>query len=159
MIKDWRETFTLSGRDLKKGSENSITAMDIYNKAKTNPQKYMLDDGIRPNMFRVRDALVEEHKTNVSRNDQSIQTLIRMYEDMSGLIANDAKFWEDPGFKEAVRKGHSIQLRRYIDDQKWVWIVVRDTEDDWVFKRRVSELDRQEAIRRSELRGAGASYW
>ena len=153
MIRDWRESFTMSGAELQRSAEDNISAMDIYNKAKTNPQKYMLDDGHRPNMFRVREALAEEKKVNVSANDSSVKTLIRMYEDMSGLNANDARFWEEVGFKEAIRKGHAIQLRRIIDDQEWVWVVVRDTGDDWMFKRRVSEQDRQEVVRRSKLKG------
>ena len=152
MIKDWRESHVFRGGDLKRGAENNISDMDVYKKARTNPQKYMLDDGYRPNFFRVRADLVEERQVSVSRGDSWMQEMIRMYEDMSGLSATDANFWQEPGFKEAVKKGFSIQLRRMIDDQGWVWIIVRAMETDWMFKRRVGELDRQEAIRRQKLK-------
>lgn len=144
MIKDWRDIVTFDGKLLKSRIASRTSDSDLLAFARNNPRRYQLSqDSTRLNMFKLQDDYKNEMPIHLSASEPWLREIIQVWSDMSGLSPTSAKFWQEHGFRHAIESGHNIQIRRYIDDNDgWAWIVVRDTQAEWVTKSRMSESDR-----------------
>lgn len=143
MIKDWRDSVLFNGDTIKKALQSSISDGDLYAMARANPSRYAVSDSSgRPNMFKLRDDAEIDFDVQISPHDSWLREIINTWCDMSGLERSDATFWQEAGFKKAAKLGHSFQIRRYLDDSGWAWVVVRDTHGDWLNRKRLQERDR-----------------
>lgn len=107
----------------------------------------------RVNIFKARDSLTAATLGACRPGDPGVREVLHKWATMAGLPVTEAVFWQEPGFMAAVRDGLDIQLRRYLDDDGWAWLVVRDQSSNWVSKKRLPEGTRRWLQEREARRG------
>ena len=151
MTPEVADIFTVNGRALRQRIVAGVTDSQAYRVAARAPEKYrLLGDNARPNMFKARDDAVGDRMKRCHSSDPWVRELITQWVNMSGLQPADADFWQAPSFMEAVREGRDLQIRRYLDDDGWAWIVVRDVPTQWTHRRRLPEAVRQKMVAQKE---------
>lgn len=161
---DSSETFLINGFNLKKRVQSSVSDFDAMKLAARNPDRYRLptfnrEDSSRPNMFKARDAAVSERMQRCEGSDPWVREIITQWCAMSGLRTGDADFWRELGFMEAVRAGRDLQIRRYLDDDGWAWVVIRDIPSHWMHRKRLPEATRQQMLATVKRRQVIPSRW
>jgi len=150
------DTYTVRGETLKRRLVASVTEGDAFRTVAKNPRRYQIpNDAFRPNMLKARDDAMHLKMNSCSASDPWVRELITQWVEMSGLPSNDADFWRERGFLEAIKAGRDLQIRRYLDDDGWAWIVTRDSPSHWSHKKRLPETTRlrmMEAKKRKEER-------
>jgi hypothetical protein len=153
---DSLETIFINGQALKNRVRSSVNDFDAMKVASRNPDRYRLPtlsrDESRPNMFKARDAALAERMQRCHSSDPWVREIITQWCNMSTLPAGDADFWREIGFMEAVRAGRDLQIRRFLDDDGWAWIVIRDVPSHWVHRRRLPEAARQQMVQAARRR-------
>ena len=144
------ETILINGQNLKRRIQSSVNDFDAMKLAARNPDRYRIPSGAadtsRPNMFKARDAAMAERMHRCDRSDPWVREIISQWCTLSALPPADADFWSENGFMEAVRAGRDLQIRRFLDDDGWAWIVVRDVPSYWIHRRRLPEATRQQML-------------
>lgn len=154
------DSYNVSGQELKRRMVNSVTDGDAFRTAARNPQKYVFNnDPFRPNMLKARDDALRAKTQAFQASDPWVAELIKVWVDMSGLTRNDADFWRERGFLDAVKAGRDINIRRFLDDDGWAWIVIRDIPSFWLHKRRLPESVRKEMVAAKERKKALERKW
>lgn len=154
------DSYNVSGQELKRRMVNSVTDGDAFRTAARNPQKYVFNnDPFRPNMLKARDDALRAKTQAFQASDPWVAELIKVWVDMSGLTRNDADFWRERGFLDAVKAGRDINIRRFLDDDGWAWIVIRDIPSLWLHKRRLPESVRKEMVAAKERKKALERKW
>lgn len=154
------DEYLVRGDVLKRRLEGSVSDGDAWRAAARQPHRYrMPNDDLRPNMFKARDDALQSRMRACDGSEPWVRELIQKWVRMSGMTASDADFWRDSGFMEAVRAGRDIQIRRFLDDEGWAWIVTRDSPNHWVHKRRLPESVRKEMQASAQRRKSQARSW
>jgi hypothetical protein len=152
-IMDTPNDYVFRGETLKRRVISSVTDGEALRTVSRNPSRYkLLNDEFRPNMLKARDDALASKLDTCSAKDAWVQDILRQWCAMSGLMANDADFWRAPEFMDAVRNGRDIHLKRYLDEDGWAWIVVRDSPTYWLNKRRIPEGERLLMVAAAERR-------
>ncbi len=153
---DSSDSFTVRGDTLKRRVASSVSEGDAFRTVARNPQRYRIpNDDFRPNMLKARDDALRTRMASCSGSDPWVRELIGRWCHMSGLPTSDGDFWRERGFMEAVRNGRDLQIRRFLDDDGWAWIIVRDIPSHWMHRKRLPETARLrmlEAQKRKEER-------
>lgn len=157
---DVADTFLVNGQALKRKVLGTVTDMEALKLTARNPDRYRIpNDTFRPNMFKARDDAVASRMSQCSAGDSWVREFITQWCAMSGLPSADADFWREAGFMEAVRAGRDIQLRRYLDEDGWAWIAVRDMPSNWLHRKRLPELTRAKMVAAAQKRKTVRSRW
>lgn len=147
MLNDTPDTWLANGETLKRRLISSVSDTDAMRLAARNPQRYKItEDASRPNMFKARDDALSERTRKCSPSDPWVREIIDQWCKMSGLTASEADFWRELGFLEAIKNARSLQIRRFLDDDGWAWIVVRDIPSYWLHRKRLPEATRQKMV-------------
>lgn len=148
MVLETPDTYFFNGQALKRRVIASVSDSDAMQLASRNPGRYHVpnSDGSRPNMFKARDDIMKERMRKCHSTDAWVRDIMRQWCAMSGLAPAEADFWREVGFMEAVRNGRDIQIRRYLDDDGWAWVVIRDIPSHWLHRRRLPEAVRQKMV-------------
>ena len=159
MLLDNPDVVTVNGSALKRRILSYVTDMQAHTVAARRPDRYSVpnSDG-RVNLFKARDAAAHERMRACSGSDPWVRELIGQWVAMSGLPTSEADFWRSPGFMEAIREGRDIQMRRYLDDDEWAWILIRDIPTLWTVRKRLPETARLTLVARKR-RQQKASRW
>lgn len=159
-LRSLTDTYNVSGKDLKRRIVNSVTDGDAFRTVARNPQKYVFNnDPFRPNMLKARDDALRLKTQACNASDPWVAELIKVWVDMSGMTPNDADFWRERGFMDAVKAGRDLNFRRFLDDDGWAWIVVRDVPSHWLHKRRLPESVRREMVAAKERKKEQERKW
>ena len=161
---DSAESYLINGLNLKKRVQSSVSDFDAMKLASRSPDKYRMpsfnqEQASRPNMFKARDAALAERMRKCHSSDFWVREIISQWCNMSALTAGDADFWRENGFMEAVRAGRDLQIRRYLDDDGWAWIVIRDIPSYWLHRRRLPEATRQKMLANARNKQQFRSRW
>lgn len=154
------DTYSVSGAALKRRLVASVSEGDAFRTVAKNPQRYQVPNSpFRPNMLKARDDALHLKMNSCSASDPWVRELINKWCEMSGLTTNDADFWRDRGFMDAVRAGRDLQIRRFLDDDGWAWIVTRDSPSHWSHKRRLPETTRQRMVEAAKRKAEREKKW
>jgi len=154
------DSYSISGRELKQKMVNSVSEGDAFRAVTRNPQRYVFNnDPLRPNMLKARDDALRAKFQACGPSDPWVADLIRVWTKMSGLAATEADFWREKGFLDAVRAGRDLNIRRFLDEESWAWIVVRDTPSHWLHRRRLPESVRKEMVEAKMRRQGREKKW
>lgn len=145
------ESYLINGQALKRRVVSSVSDTEAMKIASRNPDRYRIptvnsSDGFRPNMFKARDAALSERMKRCHSSDPWVREILVQWCQMSGLPASEGDFWRELGFMDAVRNGRDLQIRRFLDDDGWAWIVVRDIPSYWLHRKRLPESTRQHML-------------
>ncbi len=155
MYDDPLDSVTFSGAALKRRVLNTVSDTAVQAFAQRNPTRYATPGAEhRPNMFRARREAVNSALATCSVSDVWVREIVSEWSRISGISTAQADFWRDAGFMDAVRNGRDIQVRRYLDDDGWGWVVIRDIPNHWLQKRRLPETTRQVLAARARRREA-----
>jgi hypothetical protein len=153
---DTLDSATFRGDLLKQKVLSRLTDGELVRSCQRQGTKYLVPGTDRVNLFKARSDLSERALATCHASDPGVRDVILKWLGMSGLTPADAVFWQEPGFLAAIRAGSDIHLRRYLDDDGWAWLVVRDQPSCWSSKKRLPELTRkwmkEQLERRTSLR-------
>lgn len=117
------------------------------------PERYVLPGGgYRPNMIKARDDAIETAWNSLDHMSPGVRAILQAWAEMTGRKVQEANFYKETGFLEALRCGRDIVLRRYIDSDGWAWVSIHDMPSTWSTKTRVSEKIRSEMLRAQRQR-------
>lgn len=154
------DTHRFDGQMLKRKIVSSVSDSDAYKLISHNPRKFWTagDPNLRPNMLKARSEAMHERLASFNASDPWVREVVDKWVEMSGLTRNDADFWRELGFMEAVRAGRDVMVRRFLDDDGWAWIVVRDSPMQWSHKRRLPESTRLEMVAQKARKNKAGRY-
>lgn len=140
--------YKFDGQQLRRRMTTSVSDAEAYKVVARNPSKFLTagDPSLRPNLLKARDEALYQKTHTCSASDPWVSDVINKWIEMSDLPKVEADFWRESGFIAALRAGRDIYVRRYLDDDGWAWIVVRDSPNNWMHKRRLPESTRQKMI-------------
>lgn len=155
MYDDPLDSVLINGASLKQRVLASVSDTAVLSFASRNPERYATPGAPeRPNIFRARREAVASRMEKCDSSDAWVREIVGHWCRISGLKPTDADFFREPGFMEAVRQGRDIQVRRYLDDDEWGWIVIRDIPSHWLQRRRLPETIRQEMLTKKRRKEA-----
>ena len=154
------DSHTISGSTLNRRVKASVSEGDAFREVARNPDKFKVpNDSLRPNMLKARDAALTARMSQCSASDTWVREIIAKWCEMSGLSPADADFWREKGFMEAVKDGRDLNLRRFLDEDGWAWIVVRDSPSHWLHRKRLPESTRQRMVAALAQKTAREKRW
>lgn len=157
---DTVETFLINGQTLKRRVLNSVSDTDALKVASRNPDRYRITpEATRPNLFKARDDALAARMAKCHSSDPWVREIMLKWCELSGLPSAEADFWREIGFMEAVRNGRDLQIRRYLDDDGWAWIVVRDIPSYWLHRKRLPESTRQRMLENAKRKKEFKTRW
>ena len=143
------ERILVSGQKLKRLAEQSVTDAEAFALASRRPREFMVPNGseLRPNMFKAREAALASAFREVRMSHLWVKEVLFSWVKVSGLSTDQATFWKERGFVEAVKAGRDIVIRHYLDQDGWAWVVVHDQPNQWLARQRLPEAVRNQILR------------
>lgn len=140
MIADYPDLIHISNKDLKsKIMQNVSDAKAIQQAVSSSRFNLREEDAIRPNLFKARELAISKRFEECNPSESWLKEIIYTWSQMTGLPPTDADFWKSKNFMQAIKRGSSLYIRRYVDDQEWGWVSTYDSPTTWVHKRRLPE--------------------
>lgn len=148
MLLNTSTEYKFDGQQLKRRMVASVSDAEAYKVVSQNPTKFLTagDPTLRPNLLKARDEALYQKAHSCNPADPWVREIVNKWVELSELPKADADFWRDAGFMAALRAGRDIWIRRFLDDDGWGWIVVRDSPNHWTHKRRLPESTRQKMV-------------
>lgn len=154
------DSVTIDGRELKRKIVSGVSDGDAYRTAARNPLKYRVpNDDFRPNLLKARDDTLRGKLASCNSTDHWVRDILKKWSDISGLPHTEADFWREPGFMDAVKNGRDLQIRRYLDEEGWAWVVIRDIPSHWLRKNRLPETSRLKMLELQDKKKELSKKW